>query len=198
MNAGTPLTNQQSRNHRNLSKAVDLFLFGSPNELDAVRLQRVRVIGIIIQLISLIDPRSSWAGIPYASRSVWVPDIDISWLEDSRSTAVLAANVSFLAVPSIVAAGPVQIIYCSVVWMATSIVCLLNTYSNPGLLVACNAVCLSTGTSCSGFQMFTLAYDHDGWTLSQTSHVLQLRSLPIASLRTSSRFIPFTLCSHGF
>ena len=91
LNVDTPLTNQQSWNHRNLFKAVDPFLFGSPNELDAVRLQRARVDGVIIQLIgriSLIDPWSSWAGIP----SLCVPlslgsgyRHLILWLEDPKS-----------------------------------------------------------------------------------------------------------------
>ena len=81
--------------------------------------------------------------------------ISVSYGSKTQSTAVLVVNISSLAVPSVAAAGPVQIIYCSVVWMAASIVFslgLLNVYSNTGLLVARNAVCLSTGLLARDFR----------------------------------------------
>ena len=48
LNADTPLFGQQKWNRRIAFKAVNLFLFGSPNE-HALRLQRVWVDGMIIQ-----------------------------------------------------------------------------------------------------------------------------------------------------
>ncbi|KAF8558566.1 hypothetical protein OG21DRAFT_1074113 [Imleria badia] len=159
LNADTPLFGQQSWNHRTLFKAINLFLFGSPNE-HAVRLQRVWVDGIIIQ------PR-------------WKDFINRLTAELGRytifSTVMLAVNFSFLAVPGVVtigtAAGPIQIIiYCSVVSTVASIVFsfgLLNMYSNPGLMVARNAL----------EAMWTLSQTKSGMACLAITH-----SLPIASL----------------
>ena len=139
---------QQSWNRRTEFKAVNFFLFGSPNE-HAVRLQRVWVDGIIIQ------PR--WKDFVNRLKeelgryTIFVRLIRfVYWISyGSQSTVMLAVNFSFLAVPGVVtpglAASSIEIIiYCSVVSTVASIVFsfyLLNVYSNPGLMAARHVVC---------------------------------------------------------
>ncbi|KAI9567654.1 hypothetical protein HD554DRAFT_2173061 [Boletus coccyginus] len=165
LNADTPLFGQQSWNTRFAFKAVNLFLFGAPNG-HALRLKRVWVDGIIIQ------PR-------------WKDFITRLREELGRytifSTVMLAVNFSFLAVPGVVnqasaaaptpTAGPIEIaIYCSVVSTVGSIVFsfgLLNVYSDPGLMVARNAV----------EAMWTLSQTKTGMAFLAITH-----SLPMASL----------------
>ena len=148
LNADTPLFGKQKWNHRPLFRAVNWFLFGSPNE-HALRLQRVWVDGIIIQprwkdfINRLKDELGRYtifvSLVRFACR--------VSY--GSQSTVMLAVNFSFLAVPGVVIpgtpAGPIEIIiYGSVVSTIASIVfsfALLNVYSNPSLMVADSAVC---------------------------------------------------------
>jgi hypothetical protein len=159
LNADTPLFGQQSWNRRAEFKAVNFFLFGSPNE-HAVRLQRVWVDGIIIQ------PR-------------WKDFINRLKEELGRytifSTVMLAVNFSFLAVPGVVTPGSAAssieiIIYCSVVSTVASILFsffLLNVYSDPGLMAARHVV----------EAMWTLSQTKSGMACLAITH-----SLPIASL----------------
>jgi hypothetical protein len=149
LNADTPLFGQQSWNRRAEFKAVNFFLFGSPNE-HAVRLQRVWVDGIIIQ------PR--WKDFINRLKEElgrYTIFVSLVWFEcrisyGSQSTVMLAVNFSFLAVPGVVTPGSAAssieiIIYCSVVSTVASIVFsffLLNVYSDPGLMAARHVVCL--------------------------------------------------------
>lgn len=148
-------------------KVVNLFLFGEPNE-HALRLQRAWVDSIVIQprwkdfITRLKDEWNRYTLLVSPSRFAW------PIIYRSQSTVMLAVNISFLAVPGIIpsapvailipgdipipaatptpAAGPIEItIYCSVVSAVASIVFsfgLLNVYSNPGLMVVHNVVCL--------------------------------------------------------
>ena len=139
LNADTPLFSQQKWNHRTAFKAVNWFLFGSPNE-HALRLQRVWVDGIIIQprwkdFINTLKDELGW----------YTTSVSLAWFVSqvsygSQSTVMLAVNFSFLA-----PAGPIEIIiYGSVFSTIASIVfsfALLNVYSNPSLMVAGSAVC---------------------------------------------------------
>ena len=149
LNADTPLFGEQKWNRRLAFRAVNLFLFGSPNE-HAVRLQRVWVDGIIIQ------PR--WKDfINRLKEELGRYTIFVSLVRSacrtsygSQSTVMLAVNFSFLAVPGVVTPGSAAssieiIIYCSVVSTVASIVFsfgLLGVYSNPRLMGARYAVCL--------------------------------------------------------
>ena len=148
LNADTPLFGQQRWNRRTAFKAVNWFLFGSPNE-HALRLQRVWVDGIIIQprwkdfINRLKDELGRYT--IFVSLARFVCRVAYG----SQSTVMLAVNFSFLAVPGVVIpgtpAGPIEIIiYGSVFSTIASIVfsfALLNVYSNPSLMVAGSAVC---------------------------------------------------------
>ncbi|KAN0094363.1 hypothetical protein V8E55_002650 [Tylopilus felleus] len=159
LNADAPLFRKPDWNRRPLFRAINLFLFGSPNE-HAVRLQQVWVDGIIIQ------PR-------------WKDFVNRLTAELARytifSTVMLAVNFSFLALPGVIpqgsAASPIQIIiYCSLVSTIASIVFsfeLLNVYSNPRLLNAQNVLTAMETLSGTTTGMAGLAITH---------------SLPIASL----------------
>ena len=148
LNADTALFGEQIWNRRPVFKVVNFLLLGSPNE-HAARLQRVWVDGIIIQprWKDFVNRLKEELGrytifvrlVRFACR--------ISYR--SQSTVMLAVNFSFLAVPGVVTPGSAAssieiIIYCSVVSTIASIVfsfCLLNVYSDPGLMVASSAVC---------------------------------------------------------
>ncbi|KAN0094374.1 hypothetical protein V8E55_002661 [Tylopilus felleus] len=159
LNADTPLFGKPDWNRHPLFRAINLFLFGSPNE-HAVRLQQVWVDGIIIQ------PR-------------WKDFVNRLTAELARytifSTVMLAVNFSFLALPGVIpqgsAASPIQIIiYCSLVSTIASIVFsfgLLNVYSNPRLLIAQNVLTAMETLSQMKTGMAGLAITH---------------SLPIAAL----------------
>ncbi|KAG9310115.1 hypothetical protein JVU11DRAFT_9727 [Chiua virens] len=125
LNADKSLFEPPTWDRRFLFRAINAFLWGSPNE-HAHRLSRVWVDNMIIQ------PR-------------WKEFVDRLTTEWGRytifSTVMLAVDVSFLAVPGVIdpthGASTIQIIiYCSIVATIASIVfsfTLLNAYTNPGL-----------------------------------------------------------------
>ncbi|KAF8558570.1 hypothetical protein OG21DRAFT_1578916 [Imleria badia] len=144
LNADTPLFRQQSGNRRTLFKAINLCLFGSPNE-HAVRLQCIWV--------RYHHPASSEGFINRLMMELGWYTIVVAY----RISIAHGSQLNFLAVVTTGAvAGPIEIIiYCLVVSTVASIMFsfgLSNVYSNLGLLVMRNA-------------MFTLVYDHhdDSW-----------------------------------
>ena len=149
LNGGRSLLGKQSWNRRIVFKAVDLFLFGSPNE-QAVRLKRVWANDINTKprwkiFINRLKDELGWYTV-FVSLVRFVCRISYC----SQSTVMLAVNFSFLAVPGVVtpgsAASPVEIIiYCSVVSTVASMVFafgLMNRYSDPELITHYRTVCL--------------------------------------------------------